>query len=57
MKLSERIARIEAERRLPTNVHPIDERPARRTVPRWQEWTREHEQGSDLTGRIRGEAA
>jgi hypothetical protein len=57
MKLSERIARIEAEHRLPANVHPIDERPASRTVPRWQEWTREHEQAADLTGRIRGEAA
>jgi hypothetical protein len=53
MTLSERIARIEAEQKLPTNIHRLDERPVRRATPRWLEWTRENEKrGADLTGYV-----
>lgn len=53
MTLIERIARTEAQQRLPSDLHRFDEPPVRRSVPRWIEWTRENEQrGSDLTGYI-----
>ena len=51
MTLSERIARIEAQQHLPSNVTPITERRERRQLPRWIEWTQENERrGKDLTG-------
>jgi hypothetical protein len=51
--LSERIARTEAQQRLPDNLHRFDEVRERRSVPRWIEWTRENEKrGADLTGYI-----
>lgn len=60
MTLTERIAKAEAERHLPTNVVPF-RRDERRTVSRWIEWSREHQNernvGQDLTGYIRGDAA
>ena len=54
MTLSERIARIEAEQRLPANVIPLDAHRERRQIPRWMEWTRENQSASvkDLTGYI-----
>lgn len=53
MTLSERIARIEAQQHLPTNVTPITERRERRAVPRWMEWTQENERrGKDLSGYV-----
>ena len=51
MTLSERIARIEAQQHLPSNVTPITERRERRALPRWIEWTQENERrGKDLSG-------
>ena len=50
MTITERIARVEAQQRLPVNVHPITERPVRRDLPRWMEWTQASEKrGADLT--------
>lgn len=43
MTLSERIARIEAQQHLPSNVTPITERRERRQLPRWIEWTQENQ--------------
>ena len=42
MTLTDRIATIEAQRDLPSNVIPFERRP-RRQVPRWIEWTRENQ--------------
>ena len=58
MTLSDRIARTDAQRDLPSNVIPF-ERQQRRQVPRWLEWTRENEKRSvkDLTGYIGPDAA
>ena len=53
MTLSERIARIEAQQHLPSNVVPITERRERRALPRWIEWTQENERrGKDLSGLV-----
>ena len=51
MRLSERIARIEAQQHLPANVVPIPEPRERRALPRWIQWTQENERrGKDLSG-------
>ena len=43
MRLSERIARIEAQQHLPANVVPIPEPRERRATPRWIQWTQENQ--------------
>ena len=53
----DRIKQVDNDTHLPTNVHPITERPARRATPRWLEWSRENQQTKDLTGRITRGAA
>ena len=61
MTLSERIARIEAQQHLPSNVVPIAERRERRQTPRWIEWTKANEQnpnaGKSYDSRWGGDAA
>lgn len=53
MTLTERIARIEAQQHLPSNVIPLSERRERRQLPRWIEWTQENQRrGKDLSGYI-----
>ena len=55
MRLSERIARIEAQQHLPANVVPIPEPHERRAVPRWLEYTQANERrGKDLSGFVAG---
>lgn len=57
MTISQRIARVEAQRDLPNNVIQFRLR-ERRQVPRWIEWTRENEKrGKDLTGPFGSDAA
>ena len=58
MTLTERIASIEAQRRLHDNVIRLDVPRERRTTPRWIEWTRENEKrGKSLDNRWGGDAA
>lgn len=58
MTLTERIASIEAHRRLRDNVIRLDVPRERRTTPRWLEWTQENQQrGKDLSGYIGPDAA
>ena len=57
MTLTERIASIEAQRRLHDNVIRLDVPRERRTTTRWQEWSRENQRGKDLSGYIGPDAA
>ena len=57
MRLSERIAAIEAQRNLPSNVIPMAAPKERRTVARWIEIQQQSKSGKDLTGYISGDAA
>ena len=61
MTLTERIASIEAQRRLHDNVIRLDVPRERRTTPRWIEWSRANQDnpnaGKSYDNRWGGDAA
>lgn len=57
MTLTERLAKTEDERHMPSNVVPLTDRPVRRAVPRWIEYTREQENRGKSLDQWSGDAA